>query len=200
MTNADVSRRKAALLSLLCAAVYFCSYLTRHNYAAVMVEIIAREGFSRVSASAALTGLFVTYGVGQLISGYLGDRLPPQLLIFGGLLVCAAMNLLIPLCPSAGWMTAVWSVNGLAQAMMWPPLVKVMTLHLQEQAYKRAVVWVSWGGSLGTIAVYLAAPLLIALSGWRLVFFVSAAAAVVMAAVWLKGYRRLQIPRLSMPG
>lgn len=200
MTNADVSRRKAALLSLLCAAVYFCSYLTRHNYAAVMVEIIAREGFSRVSASAALTGLFVTYGVGQLISGYLGDRLPPQLLIFGGLLVCAAMNLLIPFCPSAGWMTAVWSVNGLAQAMMWPPLVKVMTLHLQEQAYKRAVVWVSWGGSLGTIAVYLAAPLLIALSGWRLVFFVSAAAAVVMAAVWLKGYRRLQMPRLSMPG
>lgn len=198
MTAMNASRRKEALLSLLCAAVYFCSYLTRHNYAAVMVEIIAKEGFSRVSASAALTGLFITYGVGQLISGYLGDRLPPHLLIFGGLLVCAAMNLLIPFCPTAGWMTAVWSVNGLAQAMMWPPLVKVMTLHLREQAYKRAVVWVSWGGSIGTIAVYLSAPLLIALSGWRLVFFVSAIAAVAMAVVWLRGYKGLAMPRLSL--
>ena len=40
-------------LVLLCSVAYFCSYLTRINYAAVMVEIIAREGISRIEASAA---------------------------------------------------------------------------------------------------------------------------------------------------
>lgn len=195
MTREEKS--KALRLSLLCAAVYFCSYMSRYDYAVVMVEIIRSEGFTRVAASAALTGLFITYGVGQLISGYLGDRLPPHLLIFGGMLVCAAMNVLIPLCPTAGWMTAVWSVNGLAQAMMWPPLVKVMTLHLHEQDYKRAVVWVSWGGSIATIIVYLTAPALIAVGGWRLVFFGAAAAAAVMAAVWLWRYHALKMPVLT---
>ncbi len=195
MTREEKS--KALRLSLLCAAVYFCSYMSRYDYAVVMVEIIKSEGFTPVAASAALTGLFITYGVGQLISGYLGDRLPPHLLIFGGMLVCAAMNALIPLCPTAGWMTAVWSVNGLAQAMMWPPLVKVMTLHLHEQDYKRAVVWVSWGGSIATIIVYLAAPALIAAGGWRLVFFGAAAAAAVMAAVWLWRYHALKMPALT---
>ena len=90
MTREEKS--KALRLSLLCAAVYFCSYMSRYDYAVVMVEIIKSEGFTPVAASAALTGLFITYGVGQLISGYLGDRLPPHLLIFGGMLVCAAMN------------------------------------------------------------------------------------------------------------
>lgn len=196
-TVSEGYRRKALRLSLLCAVVYFCSYLTRHNYAAVMKIIRDTENFSNVGVSAALTGMFITYGVGQLISGYLGDKLPPHLLIFGGLLVCAGMNALIPFCPSAGWMTAVWCVNGLAQAMMWPPLVKVISSHLREQEYKRAVVWISWGGSIGTIAVYLIAPWLIELSGWRLVFFAAAGVALVMAFVWLKGYKGMRMETLS---
>ena len=193
---ASPARRKAVQLSLLCAAVYFCSYLTRHNFAAVMV-VITRDGFSEQLLAAALTGMSITYGVGQLISGYLGDKLPAYLLIFGGLLVCAAMNLLIPLCPSAGWMVAVWSMNGLAQAMMWPPLVKVMSMHLHEQDYKRAVVWVSWGGSVGTIAVYLLAPVLISLGGWRPVFIVAAGVAAAMAILWRLCYQRLAMPVIA---
>ena len=75
MTAVPAKRRaEARRLTLLCAAVYFCSYLTRLDYGAVMVEMVRAEGFSRVDASAALTGLFITYGFGQLISGYLGDR------------------------------------------------------------------------------------------------------------------------------
>lgn len=87
MTVVPAKRRaEARRLTLLCAAVYFCSYLTRLDYGAVMVEMVRAEGFSRVDASAALTGLFITYGFGQLISGYLGDRVKPQLLIFFGLI------------------------------------------------------------------------------------------------------------------
>ena len=69
----------------LCAAVYFCSYLTRQNYATVLVEIIESEGVSKAAASAAITGMFITYGLGQIISGYLGDRLNSCHLIAAGL-------------------------------------------------------------------------------------------------------------------
>ena len=111
MTAVPAKRRaEARRLTLLCAAVYFCSYLTRLDYGAVMVEMVRAEGFSRVDASAALTGLFITYGFGQLISGYLGDRVKPQLLIFFGLIACGLMNLLIPFCSSPAWMTVVWSL------------------------------------------------------------------------------------------
>ena len=185
-------RAEARRLTLLCAAVYFCSYLTRLDYGAVMVEMVRAEGFSRVDASAALTGLFITYGFGQLISGYLGDRVRPQLLIFYGLIACGVMNLLIPFCPSPAWMTAVWSVNGLAQAMMWPPLVRIMSLHMTESEYKVATVRVSWGSSLGTIAIYLLIPLLLKIGTWRGVFYCAAAVGVGMAALWIARYGRVE--------
>ena len=193
MTDQPVKRRaEARRLTLLCAAVYFCSYLTRLDYGAVMVEMVRAEGFSRVDASAALTGLFITYGFGQLISGYLGDRVKPQLLIFYGLIACGVMNLLIPFCPSPAWMTAVWSINGLAQAMMWPPLVRIMSLHMTESEYKVATVRVSWGSSLGTIVIYLLIPLLLKISTWRGVFYCAAAVGVGMAALWMARYGRVE--------
>lgn len=193
MTAVPVKRRaEARRLTLLCAAVYFCSYLTRLDYGAVMVEMVRAEGFSRVDASAALTGLFITYGFGQLISGYLGDRVRPQLLIFFGLIACGLMNLLIPFCPSPAWMTVVWSVNGLAQAMMWPPLVRIMSQHMTESEYKVATVHVSWGSSLGTIVIYLMIPLLLKVSSWRGVFYCAAAVGMGMAAFWMARYGRVE--------
>lgn len=193
MTAVPAKRRaEARRLTLLCAAVYFCSYLTRLDYGAVMVEMVRAEGFSRVDASAALTGLFITYGFGQLISGYLGDRVKPQLLIFFGLIACGLMNLLIPFCPSPAWMTMVWSVNGLAQAMMWPPLVRIMSQHMTESEYKVATVHVSWGSSLGTIVIYLMIPLLLKVSSWRGVFYCAAAVGMGMAAFWMARYGRVE--------
>lgn len=193
MTAVPAKRRaEARRLTLLCAAVYFCSYLTRLDYGAVMVEMVRAEGFSRVDASAALTGLFITYGFGQLISGYLGDRVRPQLLIFFGLIACGLMNLLIPFCPSPAWMTVVWSMNGLAQAMMWPPLVRIMSQHMTESEYKVATVHVSWGSSLGTIVIYLMIPLLLKVSSWRGVFYCAAAVGLGMAAFWMARYGRVE--------
>lgn len=182
----------AKKLTGLCAAVYFCSYLTRINYSAVMVEMIAKEGFAKSEAAAALTGLFFSYGIGQIISGYLGDRLRPHLLIFWGLLVSAAMNLLIPVSGEAWTMTVIWCVNGLAQAFMWPPLVKIMSAFLEEEEYKKAAVRVNWGGSLGTVFVYFTAPALIAVGSWKYVFVFSAAAAAAMAFLWLFSYRKIE--------
>lgn len=193
MTAVPAKRRaEVRRLTLLCAAVYFCSYLTRLDYGAVMVEMVRAEGFSRVDASAALTGLFITYGFGQLISGYLGDRVRPQLLIFFGLIACGLMNLLIPFCSSPAWMTVVWSVNGLAQAMMWPPLVRIMSQHMTESEYKVATVHVSWGSSLGTIVIYLMIPLLLKVSSWRGVFYCAAAVGMGMAAFWMARYGRVE--------
>ena len=55
-----------------CVAAYFVSYITRINYGTVLLEIVNSEGITKMAASMAVTGSFVTYGIGQLISGWLG--------------------------------------------------------------------------------------------------------------------------------
>ena len=177
--------RQIRRMILLCAAVYFTSYISRINFGALILEIVRAEGYSKPAVSLAVTVSFVTYGAGQLVSGWLGDRIDPRRLIFAGLLGAAGTNLLIPLCPGPGTMAAVWGVNGFLQAMRWPPLVRIVTELFTEEVYRRASVRVSWGSSFGTIAVYLTAPLCILWSGWRSMFFAASATCAAAAFVWL---------------
>lgn len=70
-------------LSALCFMVYFTSYITRINYSAIVAEIVTAEGILKSSASFVITAGFISYGIGQLISGFLGDILNPKKMIFG---------------------------------------------------------------------------------------------------------------------
>ena len=174
----------AVRLGFLFAAIYMVSYITRINYGAVISEMVRSTGISKELLSLSLTGSFVTYGVGQVISGIAGDRLSPKKLVSIGFGVTAVMNLLIPLCGSPYTMLAVWCVNGFAQSFMWPPVVKMMSDMLSEEAYKRGMVIVSWGSSVGTIVVYLMVPAVISLLSWKWVFVISAAMAVITLVAW----------------
>lgn len=176
--------KKAATLTALFTAVYFVSYLTRINYGAVISEIVKQNSWEKTLASLALTGSAITYGIGQLLSGYMGDKIQPKNLIFGGLLTTMAANILIPFCSSPYQMTVIWCINGLAQAFMWPPLVKLMANLLSVEEYKKATFYVSCGSSAGTIFVYAIAPVCIHFSGWKSVFLISAMCALVVAVVF----------------
>ena len=182
-----ITEKKGALkISILFMMIYTVSYITRINYGAIISEIIEAESIKYSLASLAVTGSFITYGVGQLISGYLGQKIQPKKLIIIGFVITAAMNFLIPFCKSPYQMTAVWSVNGFAQSFMWPPLVKLMTEVFDEATYKKSCVLVSWGSSFGTIFVYLVGPACIHLTGWRSMFYLSALFAVIMVCIWIK--------------
>lgn len=165
--------------------LYLVSYITRINYGGIISEMVISTGISKPLLSMALTGSFITYGAGQVISGFCGDRIAPKKLIFYALLVTSLMNICIPVCKSPYQMLAVWCINGFAQAFMWPPLVKVMTILFTEEEYSRASVIVSWGSSLGTMLVYLLSPLVITLSGWKAVFVISSVAGILMSGIWM---------------
>ncbi len=164
-------RRDSAFIVFVCAGAYFTSYLTRVNYKAVLAEIIASEGLAKDAASAALTGLFIVYGLGQLLSGWLGDRVNPKYLMCSGLIIASVMNLLLPLSKDAAVTTAIWCVNGFGQALMWPPIVKEMNNYLSEEQFLTASVRVSWGSNLATVLLYLLSPLVISAFEWRTVFY-----------------------------
>lgn len=173
-------------LILLFAAAYFVSYLTRINYSTIISEMEIATGISRDSLSLALTGSFITYGAGQLVSGILGDLISPKKLLAAGIGLTTIMNILLPLYPNPWWMLGIWCVNGFAQSFMWPPLVKLMTMHLPENEYHKGILWASYGCSLSTILLYLLSPVLLRLLGWQSVFFVAAGGAAVMLVMWLR--------------
>ncbi|MBR5528695.1 MAG: MFS transporter [Clostridia bacterium] len=184
MNNSRKMSANEKMLVFLCSAIYFVSYITRINYAAIIVEFAASTGLGEEQASFALTGLAIFYGAGQLLSGYLGDKIKPKVLISAGLATSAAMNFILPFSIfSVPLLTALWCVNGLAQAMMWPPIVRILTASLSNEKYKRSAVKVSVASQLATIIIYLGAPLCIRFAGWQPIFFAASACAALMSVV-----------------
>lgn len=180
------SKKEINFLSMLLCLTYMVSYITRINYGAVISEMENATSFSRSLLSMAVTGSFITYGAGQIITGILGDKFPPKRLVALGFVITILMNLLIPICTSPYQMTALWCINGFAQAFMWPPMVRMMTALLSTSDYKMVTSRVSFGASFGTIAVYLISPLLISFAGWKSVFIFSAICGIIMLIIWQK--------------
>ncbi len=176
--------RACGLLVALCAVCYFVSYVTRINYGAVILEIENAEGISKVEASMAVTGSFITYGAGQLVSGWLGDKRKPEKLIFAGLLLSALMNGLVPVFAYPAPILIFWCINGFAQALIWPPMVKILSAYLDDQQYKKGCVRVAWGSSVGTIMVYLFAPVCIMWKGWKSLFILCGGIALCFCVLW----------------
>ncbi len=180
------NKKQVNRMILLFMMTYLASYLTRINFGAIVSEIEASTGILKSLLSLSLTGSFITYGLGQIVSGILGDYVSPKKLITLGFLLTITMNLCVPLCGGPYIMAFVWCVNGFAQAFMWPPLVKLMTGLLNDEDYKKATVRVSWGSSIGSILIYLISPVLIKIAGWKSVFIFSAVSASFMLLLFTK--------------
>lgn len=178
--------------SFLCAAIYFTCYLNRYNYGAAISEIIRDTGSTKSVVSLAVTLCFISYGMGQLLSGFLGDRLSPRFMVFGGLGISSLCNCFIALFPRIEVMTFIWLFNGFAQSMIWPPLVRIMSEYMNTVQYKRAAAFVTVASNCSTIVIYLMVPACIRVSGWRLAFALPAAVGIIMAFFWLFYVTRLE--------
>ena len=161
----------------LCSMVYFVSYFSRKDFAAVMAGMISDGAIARANAGLVGTMLFAFYGVGQLISGYLGDKIAPKHLIMIGLSATAICNAAMPYLPDAG-MIAVWGINGLAQAMLWPPIVKILSTYLDRKTYVTAHLVVTSAAHFATVLLYAYVPLCLTFMSWQTVFLTAAILAV----------------------
>lgn len=186
-------------LAMLCCAVYFVSYITRINYAAVLAEIIADLGITKQLASIAVTGSFATYGFGQIISGIVGDRFKPHKVILFGLIGTSAINLSMTFLPNIYFMNALWCLNGFFQALMWPPLVRLVSEYFKGKDYARVIAKTNQGAYAATIIVYLVTPLIITVSHWKTVFGICGTVGLAFAIVWMISTKSLEYTAASSP-
>lgn len=176
---------RAKKIAWLLTLVYFASYLMRINFAVMIVKICSDMNVEKSALAIVVTGLTITYGAGQVISGFLGDKFKPKDMLTFGLLLASACNIAMFFCHSIPIMTVVWCVNGFAHAMLWPPIVRLMSTYLTDIEYSYSAVRVSWGSSFATILLYSVCPLMLYVMNWRTVMLVCAGGGLAIAIAWL---------------
>lgn len=192
MTRKITNQYYISLLFWLCWVAYTFTYIGRLNYTACMVDMLLHENLSKEQAGMISTSAFVTYGVGQFINGFLGDRMPPKRQMFIGLLLSAAANALMGFASAFPAMLLLWSVNGFAQSMTWCPIVRILTDLLQKKPRERALINLATCVPAGTLAAYILAALLVAVSSWRMVFFFAAVLLLMSAIIWFFGITKVE--------
>ena len=173
------------------ALVYFTSYCMRINLAVMLVKICSEMQVEKSALAIVITGLTIAYGTGQVISGFLGDRFQPKHIIPAGLALAVACNVGIFFTSTVPAMAVIWSINGFAHALLWPPIVRLMSTHLSAEDYSFAAVRVNQGSSIATVALYLFCPLLLGFMSWRTIMLLCAAWGTIMVGLWFALYPRV---------
>ena len=189
--------KKDIALFAICWLSYFFAYFGRMNYSACMAAIIAAEGFSKGMVGLVGTGLFITYGSGQIFSGFLGDYVAPRKMIVTGLVGSSISNLLMCLAPSLNFMIVAWCINGFMQSLLWSPIVRLFAQYFTTQVRGTLGVYINSTVPVGTLATYGFTALILEVTGnWKLVFFGSFIVVMITAVGWWIATGAL-LPRLT---
>lgn len=184
-------------LFLLCWIAYFSTYICRLNFSAVMPDLISGGAFTQSQTAAISSAFFISYGAGQLFSGVLGDKISARFLIFAGVLASGLSNIFIYIFYSSYTaITVLWALNGIAQALVWAPILKLAGDYYSEGEKLKFGVDISTTVPLGTLASYGVSLVTLLFAPWKYVFLISGAIVIAVAAYWYAGTHSLKkIPK-----
>lgn len=168
-----------------CLVAYFAAYLNRLNLSAALPGLEA--GLSLTGAQSGLihTLFALTYASGQLIMGSLVDRISPRKFMFIGLAVSGALNILLGVVADYRFILVAWCLNGLAQSMLWTPIVKLMAGWYDGELRNQVSFGMSLTLIVGNIAAVLLSGKLSEVISWRYSFIVPGCLAFGFAAATL---------------
>ena len=161
-TSAQI-RGKARSIAWICTLVYFGSYITRQNFGVMLLYVIGSFSSATgipsddmsVKLAVILTAMTIAYGIGQVVCGFIGDKISPVKMITAAMMGSIIVNIWVSFSSSIGVITVLWCINGVCQAMLWPPLTRFVSEQVGTEKYSDAVTYVGLSASTGTIFVYL---------------------------------------------
>ncbi len=159
-TSSEINRSQI-LFFVVCCVFYAFSYLGRLNYSAAMVQFTADKILSPSVAGLISTLYYFTYGGGQIVSGLLGDKLSARFLPFVGVCLSAVCNLLMAVVTPGPVFALIWGVNGFAQSLLWPSVMRTLVLYFPQKAHLKIFAYITVAVPVGTLSSYLLSALLL---------------------------------------
>lgn len=114
--------KKYSWIVLLAFSILYCFlYCGRQNLSYAMPAMMEEEGWTALQLGVLSSVQFWTYGLGHLVNGRLGEIFGVNRFIVAGMILSAAMNILIGFQSSLIFITVLWGFNGFFQSMLWSP-------------------------------------------------------------------------------
>ncbi len=158
-----------------CFAAYASAYIARLNLSAALPGMMAGMNLTDAQGGMFQTGFALIYAAGQLVNGSLVDKISARKYILVGMLASAACNFMVATAQSYGMLLTGWCLNGVAQSMLWTPIVKMMATWFHGKARGRVSFGISMTLIVGHLMAWAIAGFMAELFTWRLSFYIPAA-------------------------
>ena len=169
----------------VCWLSYVCCYLCRVNMSSALSKLEQSLGVSSDALGLLGSLFFVVYAVGQLVNGFIGDRISPYLLIPFSILGTASLNLLISRTGSFWTLLVCWGLNGYFQSMLWGPLMRVLSERFPKEENANLALGMSTSIVTGFVLSWSVLGGLLADSPWQQYFRYPGLSAAMMLLVWI---------------
>lgn len=172
--------KKAIMIGSLCSVSYFAVYIARNILGAVTPFMTLEEGITEDYIGNISAMFLLFYACGQLINGFIGDRIKAKWMISFGLLGAALVNAVFPFIAKMHTVAPViYSMAGFFLSMIYGPMTKVVSENTEPIYATRCSLGYTFASFFGSPAAGLIAAFLT----WKLAFGVSGAVLFLMSAM-----------------
>jgi len=185
---ARIRRQQTLALSLLVLSGII-NYLDRGTLAVANEFVRADLGLSLVEMGILLSAFSWSYALCQLPVGALVDRIGPRWLLGGGLLLWSLAQAAGGLMSSFGWFVLARVLLGVGESPQFPSAARVVSNWYPLRSRGMPTGIFNSASPLGIALAPLCLSALIAALDWRWAFYLTGAAGLLVAVVWLAVYR-----------
>lgn len=177
---------------VVCWVTYFSIYLGRLNFSASMSEMAQTGIWGKTQLGSVAAAFYLAYGLGQFPSGVLGDHFSGRKLVMLGLVGAALANAAFPFVESIKGMQVIWFINGLCQALVWPPMARLVADMTHGKQTVSIVLALSFTSPVGMLSAYLFSAVMLEKKGWQYSFWFAAIWLLAVAVFWFLSILKME--------
>src|SRR5689334_24897160 len=187
MATAAVGRtgRTASAVVFLLGAAVFLNYVDRGAIGIAAPLMKSELRLSEEAYGLAFSAFFWIYAPVQFFAGWLCDRFSVYKLMAAGILLWAGSTLLMGFVGGFASLLVLRIMLGLGESISFPGSSKIIARHVRPERRGIANAAVAAGIALGPAVGTLAGGLILAQSGWRMIFFAFG----IVTLIWLLPWR-----------
>lgn len=172
--------KNAIVLGTLCCIAYLAVYIARNVLSTVSPQMIKDGIFDKEFVGTLSSIFFISYALGQLINGLVGNRIKAKYMMSLGLLLSGVSNYIFSVAPATPpFSYAAYALCGFFLSMIYAPMTKLVADSVEP-------IYASRCGISYTFAMFFGSPLagvLAAFLAWQGVFAASSGILIIMAIV-----------------
>ena len=177
--------KNAIIIGIATILAYCACYTGRNILSAVMPQLIKEGLFDNTQLGAMGSSFLLTYGFGQLINGFAGNKISPKIMVFTGLFVSGLIVFSFPFLSSFYLTVVFWAICGFASSMLWGPISRKIISNTDYKYGKILMGGTTVASVLGMLLAYIFAFVSVKVYNSDIAFYLSGSFMIISSAVWI---------------